>query len=645
LWRTAFNADADIVGRAIRLDGGLVTVVGVMPPRFDADAAFWVPLSHSLAGFARDDRQFTLFARLAERTSMQDASRELADISARLAADHTSTNQGWTTFPTALTRMHGRDSRGAFLMLQGAVAFVLLIACANIANLLLARGAERRTEMAVRVALGAGRGRMLSALLVESLLLSLTGGALGVLLSIWGIRLARIIGGFPDVIDPALNTIVLGFTASVSMLTGVVSGIVPALKASSVAPESVLRAGPGRGGSGRAQGWLRTGLVVAQIAGALVLATCGMLMLQTLANRQRMDLGFDPSSAIRADLLLAGERYRDVAAVRTAAAAILDRLRSQPEVRVAGISTWALPTGAGGQRQLTLPAQRDLPLNPSIRRGIEAITPLYLEALGAPLKAGRAFDDADRAGTEPVALVNEELARHFWLDRSPVGEQLRLGSPAEDAPIVTIVGVVGTIRRSAMHDVVVARVYVPYAQYPNATMSIVVRGRGDAASTGRALQGAVAAVDPSLLLEGLRTVETDLAQFIAPIRLITWLLTGFGVAGVLLSGLGVFGTMSYTVSQRQREMAVRSALGAGRRDIFRLVLGSALSVTAIGILAGLAASLAATRALASFVFGVSPTDPLTLSAVAVFLTLVSLGACYRPARKAATVDPMSLLRQ
>jgi putative ABC transport system permease protein len=645
LWRSAFGADAAIVGRAIHLDGGQVTVIGVMPPRFDEDADIWVRLVPAPETFRRDDRQFTVFARLAPRASIGAATREIADISRRLAADHPATNRDWTMFPIELTRLHGRDSRGVFLLLQAAVGFVLVIACANIANILLARGTRRRHEMAVRLSLGASRARLVGELLTESVLLALAGGACGVTLAMWGIRLARAIGGFPDVLQPTLNPFVLGFTAALSMLTGILCGIVPALRASAVAPDTVLRADGGRGTAGASRGRLRAGLVAVQVASAVVLATCGALMLQTFLNRQRIDLGFDPRGAVRASVVLTGERYRDPRALAAAVDSIVDTLRQRPDVAAAGVSTFALPTPPGGQRTFTLPAEHDTALNSAVRRGVEAVSPEYFEAYGAALKAGRAFTPADRGRSAPVAIVNEELARYLWPSGNAVGQLLRLGAPGEQAPVVTVVGVVATIRRSAMHDFVVARAYVPYAQYPNASLTLVARGRGAAVATTRALQDGVRETDPSLLVEQLRTVDDDLAQFVAPIRLITILLAGFGLAGLLLAALGVFGTMSYTVSQRQRELAVRSALGADRRDIVRLVLWSALRITAIGVAAGLAVAFAATRALASFLYGVTPTDPLTFAAVAGFLVIVSLAACQRPARMAAGIDPMSILRQ
>jgi predicted permease len=381
---------------------------------------------------------------------------------------------------------------------------------------------------------------------------------------------------------------------------------------------------------------------VVQIACALVLSACGMLMVRTLVNRAQVDLGYDPRGAVRADLALPPDRYAEPATVRALADDLLARLEREPGVAAAGASTWALPTAAGAQRQFSLPAARDATLSPAVRRGVDAVTPGYFEALGVPLDAGRSFTRADAEGAAPVAIVNGELAQHLWPNQSPLGQELRLGSLAENAPVVTIVGVVRTTRRSAMHDVPVARVYLPFAQYPNGTLTLVVRAPGNAERT---LQAAVAASDPALLVEGVRTVEADIAQFVAPVRLMASLLAGFGVVGLLLAGTGVFGMMSYAVAQREQELAVRSALGANRADLFRLVFGSALRVTGIGLVVGAGIALAATRALSAFLYGVGPGDPVTMALVVAFLTIVSLVACYAPARAAAAADPMSLLRR
>ena len=642
LWRSAFAADPSIVGRAVRLDGGTVDVVGVMPPYFDADAEFWTRLPPGASGFARDDRQWTAFARLRDGVSLEAATRDLAAISGRLAMDYPATNRDWVIYPVRIAQLHGRDSRQSFLLLQAAVGCLLLIACANIANILLARGAERQYDVALRMSLGATRARIARGVLVEALLVSAAGGLVGVTLSVWGVRVARRMGGFPDVLDPQLNLPVLLFCAAISTLTGVLCGLAPAWRTGSVSPEAILRGSAA--GRTSTRGRLRSGLVMAQIAAALVLATSAALMVQTMINRQRVDLGFDPSHAVRADLALPWDRYPDVEKGRIAVEQAIEYIARQPDIAAAGAVTWALPTGAGGQRALTLPAAQDAPLPLSVRRTIEAVTPGYFAAMGVPLRAGRGFNTTDHAGTPPVGIVNEELARHLWPDRNPIGERLRLGPAGDQSPVVTIVGVVATIRRSAMHDVPLARVYVPFAQHPNRTVTLVVRAHADTAHASRAIAAGVRHADPMALAEGVRTVSADLAQFVAPIRLMTILLAGFAVAGVLLAGLGVFGTMSYTVQQQRHDLAVRSALGASRTDLLRMVFRRALLVTGAGIAIGAAGATLATRGLRAYLFGVAATDPFTYAATAAFLVLVSLAACYRPAQRAATADPLTALR-
>jgi predicted permease len=641
LWRSLFAADPAVVGRLVRLDGGTVEIVGVMPPRFDVDADFWVPLS-GVAGAPRNDRQFTVFARLAPAATLADAERELTAISQRLAGEHAGANAGWEMYPVSIDRFHGRDSRQSFFLLQAAVGFVLLIACANIANILMARGSKRRHEMAVRLSIGATRARLAAALMGESAVLCLFGGALGVLLAFWGIRLARTIGGFPDVLEPRLNLWVLAFTAALAMLTAIACGTLPALQASSVRPIAALQ-GDGRtlaGGRGR---W-RSTLVALQIAIAVILVTGGSLMLRTLVNRLHVDLGFDPRGAIRADVGLPYERYGDPAAQRTAVERLLDAASRNAGVTAAGASTWALPTGAGGQRAITIPDGDDRLLPASVRRGVEAITPGYLHAMGLPLHGGRDFTAADGPGGAPVAIVNEELVRQLFPGGNPIGRTLRLGQRDENAPIVTIVGVTATARRSPMHDAPVARVYVPFAQHPNGMPAFVIRSSDRPDSAMRAFESAVRSVDAELLVENLRTVTDDVGRYVAPVRLMTTLLTAFAAAGLLLAALGVFGSMTFAVAQRRREMAVRSALGASRLDLLRLVFRGALKITVAGVVAGAAAATFATRAIAGMMFGVSAFDPWNLAGAGLLLTIVALAACYPPARSAAAVDPMQVLR-
>jgi putative ABC transport system permease protein len=642
LWRTQFAADQGIVGRTIRLDGGVVTVAGVMPPRFSPDDDFWTPLTGPLSRYERSDRQFSVFAGLRGGASAADATRELRQISARLATDFPASNKDWVMEAVPLAHLHGRDSRATFLLLQAAVACVLLIACANVANILLARGTDRRVEMAVRCSLGATRGRLVSALMTEAFALSAVGGGLGVLLSMWGIRIARSLGGFPAILEPHLNAVVLSFTIALSMLTGVICGALPAWRASAVDPEPVLREG-GRGAT-RSSGRMQSALVVIQIAGALVLSISGVLMVRTLANRTRVDLGFDPRNSVSGQLTLPADRYQTPAIARTTVHQILDRAGANPDLVAAGATTWALPTAPGGVRPITVPGEGDRRLSPTVRRGFAAITPAYFAAAGIAVVSGRSFTDADRDGSEPVAIVNQVLARALWPDGNAIGERLRLGAVGEQAPVVTIVGVVATVRRSPMHDVPIARVYVPYAQYPNGSVTIVARTHGNASAGMRAIASATHQVDPDLLLDGVRTQEADVAQFVAPVRMMTLLLTAFAVTGVLLAACGVFASMSYAVAQRRNEMAIRSALGAHAQAIVRMVVVEALGILAFGLTLGILLTFWTTRFLASSLFGVSGLDPLTYTSVVVTLMVVALAACYAPARRAGATDPMVVLR-
>jgi predicted permease len=466
----------------------------------------------------------------------------------------------------------------------------------------------------------------------------------GATLALWGIRIVRAIGGFPEVIEPSANALVMAFTAGVTALTGVLCGLVPALRASGSDPRAALSA---RGAAGPPRGRLRAVLVSVQVALAVVLGSCGLLLIQSTANRQRVDLGFDPSRSIQGGLSLDGDRYADAATVTTTTEGLLATISRHDFVEAAGAITWALPTPAGAQRQFSVvaPAGRgELILSPGVRRGVEAVTPRYFTAMGVALTAGRAFSDGDRAGTQPVTIVNDELARHLWPDRSPVGEQLRLGAEP-GAPVATVVGVVRSIRRSAMHDVVVARAYVPFAQYPNRQLTIVVRGRSDVAPLAEAVRQDVVRADPMLMVERLRPTVEDLAGFVAPLRMITWLLAAFAAAATLLTALGVYGTMSCTVNERERELAVRAALGADARSLLGLVLRHGARLALIGIVPGTALAIVGARFLASFLFGVTPGDPATLASVVAILAIVSVAACVRPARLAATTDPMTVLRR
>ena len=622
LWRSQFAADAAIVGRVIHLDNEPRTITGVMPARFDSDADFWILPPRNATAPAREDRRLTVFAKLAGGVSLAAAASELRGIASRLASRYPATNSGWTMYPRPIARLHGQDSRSLLWLLQGAVALVLLLACVNIANILLARGSRRMQEMAIRAALGASRGALLRQLLIESLLLSMAGCLLGLFLTPWGIDFALATGAAPAAIEPSLNLLVLGFTAFVTMLTGVFCGIVPALRASHVSPGAAL-GGVRSGGEPRGHVRLRAGLVALQIACATVLASSAGLMLETLANRERVDLGFQPHGAVRADLTLPANGNN--------ASRLLASLNHHPDIECAAVHAWAFSRGAGTSMQID---------RPGAPHAAESVSPAYFEAMGIPIRQGRVFSDADRSDGARVAVVNEEFARLAWPDRSPVGETLRVNQSLA----VTIVGVVGSIRASSMHEAKASRIYLSYDQFPNAEIELVVRARTSVARTVQATQTTVRNADANLVLDKLRTLDDDVARYLAPVRSLTILYSAFGLAGFLLAALGVFGAISYNVSQRRREMAVRAALGAGPLDIFLLVVKRALLIAAAGVVPGVFAASLAARSLRSFLFGVTPVNPPALVFAGIFLAIISLIACYAPARAAASADPMTALR-
>lgn len=633
LWSAAFGGTTTLTDLTPRLDGTVVSVVGVMPEAFDADAEFWIPLAAEPTTFARDDRQFSVFARVVPEATLAQATNEVNTLSATLAAAHAQSNAGWVMRLYPLSRLHGRDSRETFYLLQAAVLGMLLIACANIANLLLARGAERRHEMALRLSLGATRAHLARQLLAEGLVLALAGGLLGIVLSLWGIRGARALGGFPDVIAPTLNVGVLAFSAALSVLTGALCAAWPAWQASATAPEEALRQGGTRTTGGTGHG--RSVLLAIQISAALVLIGLGALLLQSWRHRQALDLGLDPAGVVRASVS---------GASTDSTLSFTEALAAHPEVEAAAVSAWALPSGAGAQRAIQSTTSAAA-LDPASGRTFESVSVNFFKTLRVPVRAGRVFDDTDRPGAPLVAVINETLARRISPDATPVGATLRLGEATAD-PIVTVIGVVGDVRRSVMHDSPLPRVYLPFAQHPSGSgLQLFVRARAEETPVSRLLLDTAQTVDRSLLVEDIEAASTDLARFTAGLRMTTTVLSLFGGVGLALAALGVYGTTSYVTSTRTRELAVRAALGADRGRLLRLVLRTVSQPLAVGLVAGIALSAFAVRSVEASLFGVSATDVTTMAAAVGVLILVTLLAAARPALRAANTDPMTALRQ
>ncbi|HKQ62075.1 MAG TPA: ABC transporter permease [Candidatus Polarisedimenticolaceae bacterium] len=644
LWRRRYGADAAIVGRTLALDvneawgrpverAQSYTVVGVFPDAFGAllrgvRGDLWLPLA-AAPGASHD---LFLVGRLQPGATGLEVDQELETIGAPLhAALHTDGRPMQVQVVPLLEDLLG-DWRRGLMMLLGAVGFVLLIACVNVAGLFLARGCARERELGIRAALGAGRRRLIRQLLTETLLLSLAGGALAVLVASWSLRLLTRLApdDIPRIGAVAFDVRAFGFMAAVVLLAAVASGLVPALKLSNTSLHPALQQG-GRGGTGRATTRLRGLLVVAEVALAIVLLIGGGLMARSVAGLLRVDPGFDPSHVLTLRVTLPRHAY----ATDGERAGFYDRLL--PQLRaLAGVQSvgtnHAFPFGGlSTGTQVSLPGS-DEPVVAQWR----LVSPDYFKTLRIPLERGRVFADADM-GAGTTAIVDRLLAQRLWNDRDPLGQQLVL----RGHPPVTVVGVAGTILDSGLSSSGQPTVYLP--SYPRSG-TLAIRTEAPPAVLAAAVQRLISSIDPLVAPADVRTLEERVGRSFALQRFSAVLLGVFASAALFLGLVGLYGVISFSVNQQAREFGIRLALGARRGDVLRLVLGRGMKLVLIGVGAGLAGALLLTRLLTGMLFGVKPIDPLTYAAVPLTLALVALLACYLPARRAAAVDPVETLR-
>jgi putative ABC transport system permease protein len=662
LWTRHFGGDPSIVGQTVTLADKPVTVIGVMPPAFAfprgsempagfgfaAEPDLWFPMILTpKQRAARAAHSAVALARLQPGTQQAAAGAEMVAISERLAKQYPQSDGGWSVRLEPLTEQLTGTLRPALLILLGAVALVLLIACVNVANLLLAQAAARQKEVAVRTALGASRGRMVRQLLTESLLLALAGGALGVLFAVWGLRgLASLLPAGVRVSGLGLDGRVLAFTFVLILAAGALAGLVPALQMTRSDLAGTLRDGT-RAGSVTARGrrTLRT-LVVVETALAVLLAVGAGLLLRSFSRLTAVDPGFRPAGVLTAQVTLAPTRY-DGPRTTSFYAAALERVRGLPGVEAAGAVSNLPLSGAETITGFTVegaprPEPGRFPL--ADRR---SATPGYIEAMGVPLRRGRLFRDSDVDGAPRVAVVDETLASTCWPGVDPLGKRIHqgiYGDKKEEQRWITVVGVVGNVRNSGLHVEARPQLYLSAAQYPNQAMALAVRTRKDPLQLVRPLRAAVHGVDADQPVSDVMTMDQMIDQSLAGRRFNLILLGLFAGLALVLAAVGIYGVMAYSVAQRTREIGLRMALGARRRTVLALVVREAGLLTLAGLAAGLILSLLATRLLASLLFGVAATDPLTLAAVASGLALVSLGAAYVPGQRATRVDPMVALR-
>ena len=650
-WRRRFNGDSGVIGKPLVLDGATHTVVGVLPAEFSFkvgrwDADVWVPRSHE-----HDEKHamhyLKVFAKLRAGVSIERAQAEMDAISDQLALAYPATNEKRGAVVASLHDDIVGSARPVLLLVLGAVGLVLLIAAANVANLLLVRGADREKELAMRSVLGAGRVRLIRQLLTESLVLGLLGGVVGVFLAVWGVEalVAVLPSDFPRLGEIALDGRVLGFALVITLLTTLVFGGVPALQVTR-RPRRASLADWARIRAGRQRHRLQGVLIVSQVALALTLLSGAGLLLRSFHRLTNVDPGFDPDNMLTFEMSAQSwdcdttqriDLYRQV----------MDRVRRLPGVEAVAACTTLPWTARQRARPFMLPDAPEVASGERLYASIASVSTNYFTAMGVPLLKGRSFTESDESSAHGVVIVNERLIRRYWPGGDPIGKMLMFPGPTPDQEPDTleIVGVVANVRSERISTPAKPRLYIPYHKEQRLPlMNFAIKTVGDPLALVGAIRAEVGAVTREEAIRSVRTMKQCFGEDTSSLRCPMVLLGVFALVAVVLASVGMYGVLSYAVSQRTHELGVRMALGAQRGDVLRLVVRRGLALTGIGVLIGLAASLAATRTLSSLLYEVRATDPVTLVGVSLLLVMVALLACYIPARRATKVDPMVALR-
>ena len=655
LWQRRFGGAADVLNKSINLDSRPYTIVGVLPRAFEflrADDVYlpFTPWAITLP----DDRNWhpgiLAIGRLKPGVSREQANTEMVAIAKRLEEQYPIYNTGTGADVIPLQEQVVKNVRPALLLLVGAVSFVLLIACANVANLLLARAAYRGREVAIRASMGAGRARLIRQLLTESILLSLAGGIFGLLLA-WaslGPLLNISAGSLPLALTIGLNRSVLLFTILVSVITGLVFGIAPALRATRLDLRETLNEGSRGSTSGPGHQRLRGILIASEFALAMLLLVGAGLLLRSFSRLQDVSTGFQPDHLLVADLPLSQTAYSKPEQRYAFFDRLVGRAQTLPGVRSVGAAS-ALPvSGAGGLLHFNIYGRPPKTPNDYIAAGYRAVTANYFETLSVPLLQGRFLTPADKENTPAVVVINATMAKTYFAGENPLDKRMQVGAiPESDVPWMEVVGVVGDVTQGLGLEPK-SEMYLPYRQadqvLPVFQLSVVLRTAGDPHQQAAALRSALAEIDPNQPLVKVRTMEDNMAATVAQPRFRTWLIGIFAGLALMLAAVGIYGVMSYSVTQRTSEIGIRITLGAQPVDVFRIVLGEGLRFALIGVAVGVAGGLVLTRLLSTFLYGVSATDPLTFFGVAILLIAVSVAACFFPARRATRVDPIVALR-
>ena len=664
LWQRRFGSATDIIGRSIQVNGRARTIIGVMPASFRLPNDYaslrpteaWVPEVIDAANLgAWGSRSYSGLARLKDHVSPASATSELSVVASQwVKAGYVRARPDGSLGGLARRVIPAQEFitgqvRGSLLILFGSVAFVLLIACANVANLQLARADVRRREVAVRTALGAGRRHIVSQLLTESVLLSIAGAIAGLAVAWAGLQIVVTLrpANLPRLDETTLDGTVLLFTAVLAIVTGILFGLLPALQLSRPDVTGVLKDGGRTGTAGRSRQFARRALVVLQLASSVVLALAAGLLIRSLIELNRIDLGFNPVNVLTAQLQVPATPYPQMGDVVRFYRHATDSVAQIPGVRAVG-AVRVLPLARSiGDWSIKIEGRPYVPEeNPN--GDYQGVTPGYFQAMGLKLIRGRFLADADREDTMPAVVINDTMASRYWPNEDAIGRQFMMGT--DDKPWLTIVGVVGTVRHNAVVEEPRAEMYVAHAQLPahiRSTprgMTLVVKTDGNPIALAGQVRDAIRAIDRNLPVSDIRTMEQVAASALSQPRFVTFLLALFAGTALTLAAIGIYGTISLLVAERTQEMGIRLALGANPPAILKLVLGQGMILTAVGLVIGLVGAAILTRTLSGLIYGVGTLDPLTFIAVPALLSVVALLACLLPARRAASVDPITTLR-
>ena len=653
-WQKHFGGDRNAVGKTFALDGVMHTVIGVMPDGFDffikenafvkKSPEFWVPIAFGPNSRRRVGRFISAIGVLKPGVTIEQARSEMNAVGVRLEQQYPDFNKGWGITLVPLHTQLSGELKPALIILLGAVGFVLLIACANVANLLMARSVARQKEFAIRSALGAGRRRIVRQLLTESSLLALAGCAIGLLLTRWGID--ALLGISPrdllSLTSVSIDKRVLGFALVLSVVTSLIFGLLPALESSRPKTNEALKEG-GRGTTGgrsqRALNWF----VVAQVALSLMLLVGSGLMIRSLMRLQSVDPGFDPNNVLTVSISLPRAKYAETPKRIEFFQQLLAHVRQLPGVRAAGGASAPPFTGFGAATGFDIEGQPPLPSSQQATTDVRVVDQDYFKTMAIPLLKGRTFTDREVQQQSHVVIISEEMARRHFANENPLGKRITIDMKDKNDPC-EIVGLVGDVKWKGLDLPNRPMIYWPHAELPYLTMTLVIKTSGDPVTMAGAIQREVRALDKDQPLSEIRPMKELLADSISRSRFATLLLSIFAAVAFALASVGIYGVMSYSVTQRTNEIGIRIALGATGRSVLGLVLKRGLILAGSGVLVGLIGSVALTRLLTNLLFGVSATDPATFALAPILLTAVALLATYIPARRATKVDPLVALR-